>query len=67
MFIVTAGKKLGELNKAIADVRGKGSLTIKLKVTPVGISEKTGKVNQMEIQPEITIDKPEHPLRKSLR
>lgn len=65
-FVILAGRRLLELTKACADVRAKGSLTIKLKLTPVGRSEATGKVNQFEIKPEISIDKPEHPLRPSL-
>lgn len=65
-FAINAGRKWLELNKAIVDVRGSGTLTIKLKVKPVGISQTTGKVNQFEIKPEISIDKPEHPLRPSL-
>ena len=65
-FSINAGRKWFELSKAIQDVRGSGTLTIKLKVKPVGISQSTGKVNQFEIKPEISIDKPEHPLRPSL-
>lgn len=65
-FAINCGRKWQELNRAIMDVRGKGTLTIKLKVTPAGFSKETGQVNQFEIQPEIHIDKPEHPLRKSL-
>ncbi len=65
-FAINAGRKYLELTRAIQDVRGSGTLTIKLKVKPVGISQATGKVNQFEIKPEISIDKPEHPLRPSL-
>lgn len=65
-FAINAGRMLQELNEAIVEVRGKGTLTIKLKITPAGFSKETGRVNQFEIQPEISIDKPEHPLRKSL-
>jgi len=65
-FAINAGRRFSELTKAIQDVRGSGTLTIKLKVKPVGISQTTGKVNQFEIKPEISIDKPEHPLRPSL-
>ena len=66
MFAVNAGRKWLELCKGIVEVRAGGTLTIKLKVKPVGISQETGKVNQFEIKPEISIDKPEHPLRPSL-
>ncbi len=65
-FAILAGRKMLELSRAMQDVRGKGTLTIKLKMVPAGISETTGKVNQFEIQPEVSIDKPEHAIRKSL-
>jgi hypothetical protein len=65
-FVINAGRLFHELTESIVEVRGKGTLTIKLKVSPAGFSKDTGRVNQFEIQPEISIDKPEHPLRKSL-
>jgi hypothetical protein len=65
-FCVDAGRKMQRLCEAVANVRGSGILTIKLKIKPAGFSKDTGRVNQFEIQPEIKIDEPEHPLRKSL-
>ena len=66
MFAISCGRKLLELNRAVAEVRAPGTLTITLKIKPAGFSDATGKVNQCEIQPAIDIKKPEHPLRKSL-
>ncbi|HEY4087158.1 MAG TPA: hypothetical protein VGM43_14530 [Bryobacteraceae bacterium] len=63
-FILTAGQKLGELAEAIIDTGGKGKLTITLEVTPSGMQ--SGKVNQFEIRPNVSISKPEHAQGKSI-
>lgn len=58
-FVIEAGRKLTELTEACARTRKKGVLTIKLEVLPTGINQRTGRVNQFELDPEVSIKKPE--------
>ncbi len=62
--IIEASKKLAELTDAICETGDKGSLTLKLEVTPSGM--KHGRVNQFEIRPIISIAKPEPKQGKSI-
>lgn len=65
-FIVEAGRKCGELSRAIVDVRSKGGkLVITLEFEPAGFA-KDGRVNQLVIRPEVKITKPEHAQGKSI-
>jgi len=57
-FILECGSELQQLADAIVDTGKEGSLTIKLKVAPSG--RKNGRINQFEIRPDVSIQKPKH-------
>ncbi len=63
-FVVEAGVEFQALADAIVDTGKKGSITIKLEVTPSGL--KNGRVNQFEIRPDVSIQKPKHDAGKSI-
>ncbi len=63
-FVIEAGVQFQKLTDAIVDTGKKGSLTLKLEVTPSGL--KDGRVNQFEIRPEVTIQEPRHEMAKSI-
>ncbi len=55
-FILQAGRELHDLTESIKDTGKKGKLVITLEVTPSGLRH--GRVNQVEILPDVTITKP---------
>lgn len=63
-FVIECGRELQELTDAIVDTGKKGELVIKLAVNPCGL--KDGRVNQFEIRPDISINKPKHDQGKSI-
>jgi hypothetical protein len=63
-FIIECGREMQELTDAIIDTGGKGSLVIKLEVTPSGL--KDGRISQVDISPSIDIKKPKHDQGKSI-
>jgi hypothetical protein len=63
-FVIECGRELQELTDAIVDTGKKGALVIKLEVTPSGLKE--GRVNQFEIRPDVSINKPKHDQGKSI-
>ena len=63
-FIIECGREMQELTDAIKDTGKKGALVIKLEVTPSGL--KDGRVNQVEIRPDVSINKPKHDQGKSI-
>ena len=63
-FVIECGRELQELTDAIIDTGGKGSLIIKLEVTPSGL--KDGRINQVDVAPSIDIKKPKHEQGKSI-
>lgn len=63
-FVIDCGRELYELTEAIKDTGKKGSLVIKLEVTPSGL--KDGRVNQVEIRPDVSISKPKHDAKKAI-
>jgi hypothetical protein len=63
-FVIECGRELQELADAIVDTGKKGALVIKLEVAPCGL--KDGRVNQFEIRPDVSINKPKHDQGKSI-
>jgi hypothetical protein len=63
-FVIDAGRELFELTEAIKDTGKKGKLVITLEVTPSGLRK--GVVNQCEIRPDVTIQKPKPDQGKSI-
>ncbi len=63
-FVIECGRELQELTDAIIDTGGKGSLVIKLEVTPSAL--KDGRISQVDISPSIDIKKPKHDQGKSI-
>lgn len=57
-FIIECGRELQELTDAIVDTNKGGDITIKLKVKPSGWSQSTGRPNQFDFQPKVSINKP---------
>jgi hypothetical protein len=58
-FLIEAGRKLTELTEACVRTRGKGKIVITLNLSPAGVSEASGRVNQFTISPKVEIRKPE--------
>jgi hypothetical protein len=65
-FVIECGREFQELADAIINTNKKGELTIKLTVTPSGWKEGTGRPNQVDVAPEISIKKPRHDQGKSI-
>lgn len=63
-FVIECGREMQELTDSIIDTGGKGSLVIKLEVTPSGL--KDGRISQVDISPSIDIKKPKHDQGKSI-
>ena len=63
-FVIECGREMQELTDAIIDTGGKGSLVIKLEVTPSAL--KDGRISQVDISPSIDIKKPKHDQGKSI-
>ena len=65
-FVIDCGREFQELTDAIIDTNKEGELTIKLKVKPSGWKKGTGRANQVDVSPEISIKKPRHDQSKSI-
>lgn len=65
-FVIDCGREFQELTDSIIDTNKAGELTIKLKVTPSGWKKGTGRANQVDVAPEISIKKPRHDQSKSI-
>jgi NAD(P)H-hydrate repair Nnr-like enzyme with NAD(P)H-hydrate epimerase domain len=65
-FIIDCGHELQELTDAIKETNKEGKLTITLKITPSGWKKGTGRANQVDIAPSVTISKPQHDQPKSI-
>lgn len=63
-FVIECGREMQELTDAIIDTGGKGTLVIKLEVTPSAL--KDGRISQVDISPSIDIKKPKHDQGKSI-
>lgn len=65
-FVIDCGREFKELTDAIVETNKGGDITIKLKVTPSGWKKGTGRTNQVDIAPEVSIKKPQHEQGKSI-
>ncbi len=65
-FVIDCGREFQELTDAIIETNKAGELTIKLKVVPSGWKKGTGRANQVDVAPEISIKKPHHDQSKSI-
>jgi hypothetical protein len=63
-FVIEAGVQLQELTDAIIDTGKPGAILVKLAITPSGYKE--GRINQFEIRPDVSIQKPKHDQGKSI-
>jgi NAD(P)H-hydrate repair Nnr-like enzyme with NAD(P)H-hydrate epimerase domain len=64
--VIDASRELQEVINAIISTNKKGSITIKLDISPSGWKEGTGRANQVDIDPEITSKIPRHNQGKSI-
>ena len=58
--VIDCSRELQTVLDAVVETRKKGSLTIKLVVTPEGFDRETGRTNQVDIDPSIESKVPRH-------
>lgn len=64
--VIDASRELQQVIDAIIATNKKGSITIKLEISPSGWKEGTGRANQVDIDPDITSKVPRHDQGKSI-
>lgn len=63
-FVITCGREMHALTEAIRNTNRKGSLVIRLEVSPNGLRD--GRVSQVEIKPSVTAALPKPDVRSSI-
>lgn len=63
-FAIECGRELMELNAAVRNTAKKGSLLIRLEVTPGGLRD--GRVHQVEIKPQVSIVRPKNDTKSTI-
>lgn len=58
--VIDCSRELQNVLDAVIETRKKGSLTIKLDITPEGFDRGTGRTNQVDIDPSISSKIPRH-------
>lgn len=65
-FVIECGREFQELNDAIVATNKPGKLVITLTVTPSGWSKRTNRPNQVDVNPQFEIKKPQPERAKSI-
>lgn len=63
-FAIECGRELLELNAAVRNTAKKGSIVIRLDVTPGGL--KDGRVHQVEVKPSVSIVRPKNDTKSTI-
>lgn len=63
-FAIECGRELGELTAAVRNTAKKGSILIRLEVTPGGL--KDGRVHQVEVKPNVSIVRPKNDTKSTI-
>ena len=58
--VIDASRELQNVLDAVVETRKKGSITIKLEISPEGFDRGTGRTNQVDIDPSISSKIPRH-------
>lgn len=65
-FVIEVGREFQELIDSIIETNKPGTISIKLKVAPSGWKKGTGRPNQFDFQPEVSIAKPRNEAGKTI-
>lgn len=63
-FAIECGRQLLELTSAVRNTSKKGSIVIRLEVTPGGM--KDGRVHQVEVRPLVSVVQPKHDTKSTI-
>lgn len=63
-FAIDCGRELGELTAAVRNTAKKGSLLIRLEITPGGLRD--GRVHQVEVKPSVSIVRPKNDTKSTI-
>lgn len=63
-FAIECGRELGELTTAVRNTAKKGSIVIRLEVTPGGL--KDGRVHQVEVRPIVSVIRPKNDTKSTI-